>query len=61
MTESGSPQKFPFRVFFHDGRTFDTRAVNPLVAEAQACRENAGGFVKKIKRLKDHEYVDRNA
>lgn len=54
MTEAtATPQKHWFRVHFHDGRTRDEHAVNALVAEKNARARTHGGYVKKIKRLKE--------
>lgn len=41
-----------FRVFFHDGKTFDFEAGHPLIAEKKARAAHPGGFVKKVKILK---------
>ncbi|KQS90328.1 hypothetical protein [Rhizobium sp. Leaf386] len=54
MTEtSPQPEKHWFRVHFHDETTQDHFTVNSLVAEKNARAKNPGGFVKKIKRLKE--------
>ena len=42
-----------FRVHFHDGTSIDIQAGNSLVAEARARKERPGGFVKKIKFLRE--------
>ncbi|KQY27208.1 hypothetical protein [Rhizobium sp. Root482] len=43
-----------FRVHFHDGKTLDYRVAHPLIAERKARGAHPGGFVKKIKRLKEN-------
>ena len=55
------PIKYPFRVHFHDGKSFDFRAVNPLVAERKARAAHPGGFVKKVKRIREQDYDSSNA
>lgn len=58
MSESApataDPEKHWFRVHFHDGKTLDFRVAHPLIAERKARGAHPGGFVKKIKRLKEN-------
>ncbi|MBZ7923140.1 hypothetical protein LAC81_15215 [Ensifer adhaerens] len=51
MSEPATPLP-TFRVFFHDGKTFDFEAGHPLIAEKKARAAHPGGFVKKVKILK---------
>ncbi|MFT2213110.1 hypothetical protein ACLJYM_14600 [Rhizobium giardinii] len=52
MSES-TPDKRWFRVHFHDGKTFDFCAGHPLIAEKKARAAHPGGFVKKVKLIRE--------
>lgn len=42
-----------FRVHFHDGKTFDIAAGNSLIAEKRARARHPGGYVKKVKLIRE--------
>jgi hypothetical protein len=44
-----------FRVHFHDGKTLDIAAANSLIAERKARAAHPGGYVKKIKLIRERE------
>lgn len=50
MTQTETPS---FRVHFHDGKTFDITAANSLIAERKARARHPGGYVKKIKLIRE--------
>lgn len=54
MSETaGSPT---FRVHFHDGTSVDITAANSLIAERDARKRHPGGFVKKIKLVREAKH-----
>lgn len=42
-----------FRVHFHDGKVFDIAAANSLIAEKMARARHPGGYVKKVKLIRE--------
>ncbi|MDX0213117.1 hypothetical protein GOC35_15855 [Sinorhizobium meliloti] len=52
MTNTTPPR---FRVHFHDGKTFDITAANSLIAERKARAAHPGGYVKKVKLIREKE------
>lgn len=44
-----------FRVHFHDGKTFDITAANSPIAERKARAAHPGGYVKKVKLVREKE------
>lgn len=42
-----------FRVHFHDGKTSDIAAANSLIAEKKARARHPGGYVKKVKLIRN--------
>ncbi|MDX0506356.1 hypothetical protein GOC90_27645 [Sinorhizobium medicae] len=42
-----------FRVHFHDGKTFDISTGNSLIAEKKARAAHLGGYVKKVKLIRE--------
>ncbi|MDX0058057.1 hypothetical protein GOC19_16620 [Sinorhizobium meliloti] len=44
-----------FRVHFHDGKTFDIAAGNSLIAEKRARARHPGGYVKKVKLVREKQ------
>lgn len=50
-----TPAKSRFRVHFHDGKTLDITAANSLIAERKARASHPGGYVKKIKLVRQKE------
>lgn len=50
MSEASLPR---FRVHFHDGKTIDIAAASSLLAERQARIKHPGGYVKKIKLIRE--------
>lgn len=52
MTDASLPR---FRVHFHDGKTIDISAASSLIAERQARIKHPGGYVKKIKLIREKD------
>ncbi|MCM5689167.1 hypothetical protein [Sinorhizobium meliloti] len=46
-----------FRVHFHDGKTFDIVAANSLIAEKRARARHPGGYVKKVKLIREKQHA----
>lgn len=52
MMAAGSPQLSLYRVTFHDGRSIVLSETSAPRAEADAKRQNPGGFVRAVKFLR---------
>ncbi len=48
-----APKLPEFRVHFHDGKTLDISAGSSLLAERQARIKHPGGYVKKVKLVRE--------
>lgn len=54
MTEPTTEKKW-FRVHFHDGKSLEYFAGHPLIAEKKARAAHPGGFVKKVKLIREEK------
>lgn len=45
-----------FRVHFHDGKTLDIPAAHSLIAEKKARAAHPGGYVKKVKLIREKKH-----